>query len=321
MNRRAWLLAVTALLAAPSRAQRPYRIGIVMRADDADGRRFRAAFVAGMKEQGYVEVRDYVTAVRYYGGQRARIESLTEELIGWPVDVLIASVSSVAVEMKKRTSSVPIIMATAVDAVGEGLVASLARPGGNVTGMTSFGPSIYGKLIELARELLPQATRIAFMLNPRHSLSPAYEAAANDAAKVLTLELKRVPVSGADDLKSLSGQLRGLKVHGLVIATDGVLYTLRAPILRAASSARLPTVALLPELSEAGAVASYGFDLGKNYRALARFVDRIRKGARPGDLPVEQPTQFDLVLNRKAAQTLGVAIPPTLLARADRVIG
>ena len=323
MNRRTCLAALIASLAnLPAIAQRPYRVGMVLVGgpENADRRRFLQAFADGMKEYGYTEGRDYVLAVRHSGGDRAKITQIADELIAWPADVLIAGVSSTATEVRKRTATIPIIMVTAVDAVGEGLVASLARPGGNVTGMTSYGPPMYGKLVELARDLLPRAKRVAFMLNPRHALASSYEAIAAESAKALGLEVPRLPVGGPGDLDQLAARLRALQVDGLAIATDGVLYSLRAPILKAASGARVPAVGLLPELADAGAIATYGYDLADNYRALARFIDRIRKGARPADLPVEQPTQFQLVLNRKAAGALGVTIPPTLLARADRVI-
>jgi putative tryptophan/tyrosine transport system substrate-binding protein len=314
---------IATLASLPATAQRPYRVGMLLVGgpENADRRRFVAAFADGMKEHGYVEGRDYVLAVRHSGGDRAKLAQVAVELIAWPADVLIAGVSSTAAEVKKHTATIPIIMVTAVDAVGEGLVASLARPGGNVTGMTSFGPPMYGKLVELAHELLPRARRVAFMFNPRHALAPAYELIAAESAKALGLEVPRLPVNGASDLDDLPARLRTLHVDGLAIATDGLLYTHRTRILQAASSARIPSVGLLPELADAGAIATYGYDLANNYRALARFIDRIRKGAKPADLPVEQPTQFELVLNRKAAASLGVAIPPQLFARANRVIG
>lgn len=324
MKRRRLLTgAVILLFAARLPAQRsPFRVGMVMstRPDSPDARRFVEAFTAGMKEHGYAEGRDYTLAVRYAGSDRAKIGSLADELIAWPADVLVANISSTAVELKKRTNTMPIVMATAVDAVGEGLVASLGRPGGNVTGMTSFGPPMYGKLVELSRELVPRARRIAFMLNPGHSLAKSYEGVAAQSAKSLGLEMTRLAVGGAADITALPRLLPALRADALVIATDGVLFTLREPILQAAFDVRLPAVALLPELAEAGAIATYGFDLANNYRGVARYIDRIRKGAHPGDLPIEQPTQFELVVNRKAASALGIDIPPPLLVRANRVI-
>jgi len=324
MNRRRLLLAGLACVAGAANAQRerPYRVGIVMSTgpDNPDMRRFLQAFATGMKEHGYSEGRDYTLALRFSAGERAKIASLADELIAWPADVLVANVSSTAVELKKRTATVPIIMVTAVDAVGEGLVASLARPGGNVTGMTSFGPAMYGKLVELSRELMPRAQRIAFMVNPGHALSKSYEAVAAQSAKTLGLEMRTVPVTSAAEIADLPKRLSASRADALVIATDGVLFSLREPIMQAAASARMPAVALLPELADAGAVATYGFDIANNYRGVARYIDRIRKGAKPAELPIEQPTQFELVLNRKAARALRIAIPPALLVRADRVI-
>ena len=156
--------------------------------------------------------------------------------------------------------------------------------------------------------------------DPGHALSKSYEAVAAQSAKTLGLEMTRFPLSGVADLAQLQQRLAGSRADALVIATDGVLFTLREPILQASAKARLPAVALLPELADAGAVATYGFDIANNYRGVARYIDRIRKGAKPADLPIEQPTQFELVLNRKAAKALGITIPPALMVRADRVI-
>lgn len=329
MKRRALFHAVGAMLmlaGAPSlraqRASRPHRVGFVMglAPDNEDSRRFLQAFVGGMKEHGYQEGRNLELAVRYYGGDRSRIPALVDELISWNAEVLVANVSSTAAVLKKKTDTIPIVMVTAVDAVSEGLVASLARPGGNVTGMTSLGPVQHTKLVELARELLPRARRIAFVVNPGHSLSKSYSEAAARTARTLDLAMVTLEVTGRADVDRLPERLSSSSAEGLVIATDALLFGLRAPIVQAGLKAGLPTVGFLPEFTAAGAIASLGYDLAGNYRDAARYVDRILKGTKPADLPVEQPTKFELVLNLKAAKSLGLQIPQPMLVRADRVI-
>lgn len=326
MKRRTLLLASAAGLLCsplPLYAQRPgrvQRVGLVMGSDKEDTRRFQQAFMQGMKEHGYQEGHNVAYALRLYGNDPSKIPALVDELIAWEADVLVANVSSTAAMVKRKTATIPIVMVTAIDAVAEGLVASLARPGGNVTGMTSLGPAMYVKLVDLARELLPRAKRIAFLVNPGHSLSKSYEAAAAEAAKGLGLEMVTLQVSAASDIARFAEHLSTARADGLVVATDAVLFGLRDALVEVALKARLPALALLPEFIASGAVATLGYDIVGNYRAAARYVDRILKGAKPGELPVEQPTRFELVVNLKAAKALGLTIPLPVLARADKVI-
>lgn len=325
MNRRGALLASAAFFLAATqlyaqRAARIARIGLVMGQENEDARRFLAAFREGMKEHGYEEGRNLVLAARHYGRNRSALPGLVDELIAWEADVLVANVSSTAAVLKNRTKTIPIVMVTAVDAVAEGLVASLARPGGNVTGMTSPGSVMHAKLVELTRDLLPRAQRIALVVNPGHSLSASYEAAAVQAAKRLGLEAVTLRVTGVSDMGRLGEQLAASRADAMVVATDAVLFGLRDALVQASAKARLPTVALLPEFAASGAVASLGFDMVGNYRAAARYVDRILKGAKPADLPVEQPTHFELVLNLGSARALGLPVPQPVLVRVDRVV-
>ena len=328
MKRRALLVALGVSMltnALPLRAQRtarPFRVGFVMGGGPGsdDSRRFLQAFVEGMRAQGYRDGANLALAMRYYGRDQSAIPALADELIAWQPDVLVANVSSTAVILVKKTSTIPIVMVIAVDAVAEGLVKSLARPGGNLTGMSGPGTIAHAKLIELARDLLPRARRIAFLFNPGHALSKSYSAVAAQAAKALELEMVPLQVSGASDMEQFADGLSLARPDALVVATDAVLFGLRDAIVQTALKARLPTFAYLPEFAASGAVASLGWDLTTNYRGAARYVDRILKGAKPGDLPVEQPTQFELVINLKSAKTIGMIIPPAMLVRANRVI-
>jgi putative ABC transport system substrate-binding protein len=285
-----------------------------------DARRFLRAFMEGMKEHGYEESLNFVLAVRHYGSDRAKILVLADELIAWKPDVVVANVSSTAAVLQKKTTSIPIVMVTSLDVVGEGLVPSLARPGGNLTGMTSLGQAMDAKLVELIRELLPRAGRFAILVNPGQALSKSRQAAAAQAAKALALEMVTLQVTGASDMEQFAERLSTARADALLIATDAVLFGLRDAVVQAALKTRLPAVALLPEFIASGAVATLGFDMAGNYRAAARYVDRILRGAKPGELPIEQPTQFELVVNLKAAKALGLSIPSPVLVRADRVI-
>ncbi len=179
---------------------------------------------------------------------------------------------------------------------------------------------MHAKLVELTRELLPRAKRFALAINPAHALAKSSEATAAHAASVLELEMVTLKVSGASDLEQFANRLSIARADALVIATDAVLFSLRDALVQAALKARVPSVALLPEFAASGAVASYGYDLAGSFRGAARYVDRILKGAKAGDLPIEQPTQFQLVLNLKTARALGITVPQSVLVRADRVI-
>jgi putative ABC transport system substrate-binding protein len=324
MRRRDFLCGVgMVLLALPLHAQRaagPYRVGIFHSRDDEDSRRFLRAFTDVMKQYGYHDGGNLALAVRYYEGDRKRIPALADELIAWRADVLVANVSSTAAVLKGKTTTIPIVMITAVDAVGEGLVPSLARPGGNITGMTNFGPQVYTKLVELSAELIPGAKRFALLFNPEHSLAKSYAPAASQAAKARGIEVVMLQVTASSALEGFRGELLKSRADALVILTDGTLYRRRDRIMQAANEARLPTIAFLPEFAASGAIATLGYDITLNYRAAARYVDRILKGARPGDLPIEQPTQFQLTLNLKSAKAFGLKIPASVLARADKVI-
>lgn len=326
MKRRAALLAFSAAFLASAlplyaqRAARVHRIGVVMGTDNEDARRFLQAFTQAMKEHGYQDGGNIVLEVRHYGSDPRKLAALADELIAWEADVLVANVSSTAAVLRKKTATIPIVMVTAVDAVAEGLVSSLPRPAGNVTGMTSLGAAMYAKLVDLTRELLPRAKRIALVVNPSHALSKSYETAAEQAANGLGIEMVTLQVSSASDIARFTERLSTARSDALIIATDAVLFGLRDAIVQAAVKARMPAVALLPEFIASGAVATLGFDMIGNYRAAARYVDRILKGAKPGELPVEQPTQFELVVNLKAAKGLGLRIPQTVLVRADKVI-
>jgi putative tryptophan/tyrosine transport system substrate-binding protein len=243
---------------------------------------------------------------------------LADELVRLKVDVIVASSAPPALAAKKVTTSVPIVFVSVADPVGLGLVASLARPGGNTTGLADSGPDLVGKRLELLRELVPKLRRVAVLWHSGNPGNLLQLKAAEVAARTLGMQLEPVPVQGPNDFDSAFKAVRG--ADGLLQA-DGPLFNIhRARLVELAARSRLPAIYGFREMMEVGGLMSYGPDRPDFYRRAATYVDKILKGARPADLPVEQPTKFELVINSKTAKTLGLTIPPSLLLRADQVI-
>lgn len=316
----AFLAPVAGSPFAQTRHRAYYRIGFLTGADIAGRDRLTKEFVDGMRELGYDEGRHYSLLILSYGNDRARIARAADELIGLQPDVIVANVSSTAAVLKKKTSAIPIVMATAIDPVGEGLAETLAYPGGNVTGLTSLSQSLHAKLIEFSHVLLPDAKRFALVVNPDHALAPAHQAVAGRAARQLGLETFSIPVRTSRETGDLAQRLVEMRADVLIVSADAVLYALREALVKAGLEAGVPTVSVLAEFAAAGALATYGHNLAANFRAAARYVDKILKGAKPGELPIEQPTQFELVLNVKTARALRITVPQAVLLRADRVV-
>ena len=296
-------------------ARRPYyRIGFI-----GGGDALRHEFVEGMRELGYEEGRHYSLVARDFS-DRSKIAALADELIVLQPDVLVASVSSAAAVVKSRTATIPIVMATGIDPVAEGLAESLVRPGGNVTGLTSLSQELHAKLVEFAHVLMPKAHRLAFVVNPDHVLAKSHQAVAARAAKSLGMQLVPLEVRAARELEPLADKIVKAQADALIVSADAILFGLREGLVKAGLSAGVPTVSVLAEFAQAGALATYGHDLKANFRRAAHYVDRILKGANPAELPIEQPTQFELVVNLRTAKALRISIPQAVLLRADRVV-
>ena len=278
------------------------------------------AFQQGLRDLGYVEGQNIIVEYRFADGTD-RLPEMAAELVRLKVDVFVASATPAIQAAKNATKTIPIVMATAADAVGTGFVASLARPGGNITGLTSIMPELAGKRLELLREVLPKLSRVAFLAygpDPAHRL---FIKQAEDAGESLGVQIQPLVVKGPDEFEgTFSAMVRdragALIVQPLFSNTLGQGQR----IADLAANNRLPTISDPRVFAEAGGLMSYGPDSLALYRRAAIYVDKILKGTKPADLPVEQPMKFDLIINLKAAKQIGLTIPPNVLARADRVI-
>jgi putative ABC transport system substrate-binding protein len=279
------------------------------------------AFRQGLHELGYIEGQNIVIEHRYAEGRLERLPDLAAELVRLKVDVIVAVASAATRAAQHATRTIPIVMAGGSDPVGDGLVASLARPGGNTTGSSNLTVELPGKRLELLKEAVPQRTRIAVLANPA---TPGYESAMNNltvAARVLGLHLHVVELRRADELDAAFAAKTRAGADALIVAGEPLLLdSLRGRTVDLAAKHRLPAMYSWKELVVAGGLMSYGPSLPDMHRRLAVYVDKILKGAKPADLPVEQPMKFELVINLKAAKALGLTIPPTIHFQADEVL-
>ena len=327
MNRRNTLFALLALGAAPlaSLAQQPrnvWRIGILSQTTrpatlDADN---LSNFLRGLRELGYVEGRNLIVEWRFADDKLDRLPALAAELVALRADVLVSTANAGPLALQKATSEIPIVMTSASDPVGSGLVKSLARPGGNITGLSTINAELSPKRLELLLEIVPRLSHVAVLLDPaspanRPILESLEAAAKKPGVKVLALETRTLR-----EIEDAFGAMARHKVRALIVPSDPLFSQHRFRIAELAAKNRLPSLSADRRYAEAGSLASYGTSLSESYHRAAAYADRILKGARPGDLPVEQPTTFELVINAKTAKTLGIRIPQSLLIRADRVI-
>jgi putative ABC transport system substrate-binding protein len=327
MERRAFLGTLAGgLLAAPLvvEAQQPaktYRIGVIVTSAPNETEHLIKALSEGLRELGYVDGRNIVMERRYAEGRQERLPALAEELVRLNVDVIVTGSNPVVAAVKQTTTKIPIVMAVSRDPVGAGFIASLARPGGNITGLSNDpGPEIHAKNLEILKELVPGASRVAYLWNPLPPGAESYRKVVEDAARRLGVRLQPTAIRGHDDVERAFKDMVRERADAALVAQDPVLISARSQVAREAAKSRLPAMYGNTEYVEAGGLMSYGPSIVHQFRRAATYVDRILKGARPGDLAVEQPTKFELAINLKAAKALGLTIPPSLLQRADHVI-
>ena len=313
--------ASLAILAAPSMTgaqpdRKIPRIGILRSGSSPDP--LVEAFRQGLRELGYIEGRDVVLEYRWAEGRDERLAPLAADLVRLGVDVIVAG-GSQALVAKQATSTIPIVMPVANDPVGSGIVAALARPGGNVTGLAFLSEELPGKWVELIREVMPQVTRVAVLWHPPTEAGQLK--VADSAARALGLRLYPLKVQRSDDFRTAFAEAHRERAEALITLSSPFFYAHRTRIVDLAARYRLPAVYHQREfVVEAGGLISYGPNLRDLFRRAATYVDKILKGVRPADLPVQQPTQFELVINVRTAKALDLTIPASLLQRADQVV-
>ena len=301
-------------------AGKVYHIGVLDTTAASPNRLNLDAFRQGLRELGFVEGQSYVIAYRSADGRPERFPEMATELVRLPVDVIVTRGTPAALAAKHAAQGrVPVVFLAAGDPVGSGLVASLARPGGHVTGLTPLTTELYAKRVELLRELMPNLTRIGGLFNMGNPVLPAQWQAVESAARTLGIQSQLLDVRTPEDIERAFDTAIAKRIDGLVVAIEGLTQAYRRLIVDLAAKHRLPVIYAGREFVDAGGLISYGVSYPDMYYRAASFVHRIFRGTKPADLPVEQPMRFELVINRKTAQSLGLPIPPVLLLRADEV--
>ncbi len=312
----------------PASAQQPARVarvGFVMTGppEVALARAVLDAFRRGLRERGYVEGQNIALELRYGEYKLDRLPRLVAELVRLKVDLIVVGSTPVARAAKQVTSTVPIVVGAMGDPVGDGLVASLARPGGNITGLTFLGPELVAKRLQLLKEAVPDVSRVAVLWDPDAYPELTMRAMLNEAeaaARALGVQLRLMGVRGSNDFAGAFSAMTREGADALITFPSPMLFGEHRRIVDLATKSRLPAMYQSREFVEAGGLMSYGADIVDLFRRAATYVDKILKGARPADLPVEQPTNFELVINLKTAKALGLTIPQAVLIRASEVI-
>ncbi len=317
------LAVVSATVAAEAQpAGKTARIGFLSPSSSSDTRISNVldAFRQGLGELGYSEGRSVVIEARWADGKYERLPGLAAELVRLKVDVIVAVAAPAIRAAKGATSTIPIVMAVVVDPVATGLVASLAHPGGNITGLSSTATDLVAKQLEMLREVSPRVSRVGVLWNPENQGNRPQLREAEVAAQRLSMHLRPVEARSPAALDSAFAALARERVDALIVLVDVVFIEHRRRVAELAARSRLPAVYGLPEQAEAGGLMAYSADRSELFHRVAIYVDKILKGARPADLPIEQPTRFELIVNLRTAKALGITMPASLLARADRVI-
>jgi putative ABC transport system substrate-binding protein len=329
-TRRKIVIALCASMAALARAPRSlaqapdkvWRVGFLAlsRIEIADSDQYVGAFRLGMRQHGYVEGRNLVIEWRGANGRIENLPRLAEELLALRVDVIVAVGTTAIAAAQKASSTIPIVMATSSDPIGTGFVKTLSRPGGNITGLSNMSANLGAKQLELLRIMVPKLSSVSFLFNPANPSTIGVLKDAQTATKKLGVKVLPQGVATPAQIENAFQQMNAQAVGAVIVPTDGFFSEQRRQIIELARKYRLPSMFVSSLGVEAGGLMSYGADYRENYRRSAAYVDRIFRGAKPGDLPVEQPTKLQLVINGKTASELGLTVPPSLLVSADQVI-
>jgi putative ABC transport system substrate-binding protein len=325
---RSLAILLTVGLFAPSvavEAQTPartYRIGLLSAYSrtSPEAAHLWSAFLQGMRDLGYVEGQNLVVESRFSGDRIERLPALAGELVRSRVDLIVAGATPAPEAAKSATSTIPIVMTLHADPVISGLVATLARPGGNVTGMSTVSSELQAKRLQLLREVIPRLSRVAVLADPTMPTYPSDLRELESAARALQIQLQGVEARGPRDLDAAFAAATRERAGGLIILSSPMYFGERRRITELAARHRLPVVYGWKEAAKVGGLMTYGVDFTHSFRRAASYVDKILKGAKPADLPVEQPTEFELVVNLRTAKALGLTIPHRVLAQADEII-
>jgi len=324
MNRRAFLAtAAVSVVARPvvARAQQPaktYRLGYLSLRSGRE--ETEEAFSQGLRELGYVEGQSVAVEYRWAAGKAERLPEMAKELVRLKVDLIVTAGTLAAEAARRATSTIPVVFVSVGDPVGSGLVSSLGRPGGNLSGLTILSTELAGKRLQILRELLPRANRVALLAHRPVSTTPLLIREMRAASQQLGIQIIAQEIDTAADLPSAFAAMQRERAQALVVQQNPITTDSARRIAELAVQHRLPAIYYRRDFVEAGGLMSYGTNAVAMYRRAATYVDKILKGARPADLPVEQPTKFEFIINLKAAKALGLTIPPALLVRADQVI-
>jgi putative ABC transport system substrate-binding protein len=321
------LMAVLALvflwMPLAAEAQRPttvHRIGFLWNSSPSFTHHFLEAFRRGLHERGYVEGTHFTIESRYAEGNPDRLPGLAAELVGLQVAVIVTAGAQAIQAVKQATSTIPVVIAASSDPVEMGFVTSLARPGENLTGLSLSAPELSGKRLELLKEAVPAIAHVAVLANPANPNTVAQLRETQHAAQALQVQLHLVEVRSPHELDKAFSAIRNVPADALIVLLDPLFMSQRARLVELTATSRLPAMYGFREDVETGALMAYGPSFPDLFRRAATYVDKILKGAKPGDLPVEQPTKYELILNLKTAKELGITLPPTLLILADEVI-
>ena len=319
-----WLLATVLLTTvSPAEAQQPKKVPRIgyLGATSASSESLRhEAFRQGIREVGYIEGQNITIEYRYAEGKLDRLPALAAELVALKVDVIVTGGPQATRPAKKATATIPIVMAFDSDPVGNGFVASLARPGGNVTGLSALSPEISGKQLELLKEIVPTLSRVAVLGNSAEPANALVLREVELAAGAFGVKLQHLDVLGPKDIETAFRAASKGRADAVLVLLSPVVISHRTQLVEIALKSRLPAIYFRPEFVEDGGLMSYATSFADLSRRAATYVDKILKGAKPADLPVEQPTKFELVINLKTAKQIGLTIPPDVLLRADKVI-
>jgi putative ABC transport system substrate-binding protein len=326
IDRRAWLVGAFGLFSMPlaaaaQPAAKVHRIGLLGGSSPTDpGGRVWEAFFQGLRELGYVEGQNILIEGRWYGERPERLPSLAVDLVRVKVEVIVAGTAPAPEAAQRATSTIPIVMASHPDPVGSGLAISLAKPGKNVTGLSTLSPELVGKQLQLLKDVVPGISRAAVLWNPTVPSQRLNLRGAEVAARSLGVQLQFVEARVPDDLAKAFSVMTKARAGGVLALGGSVFFDARSRIVELAARSRLPAIYSVREFVEAGGLMAYGASIRESWRRAATYVDKILRGAKPGDLPIEQPTTFELAINLTTARALELTVPPTVLAQADQII-